>query len=284
MASLLVGCAAGGDPGDGGANLPDRGFGTYERVLDADEAAVAPVVAEGRRLGAPMAVVEGGRVALYFEVCADDICDVGRAESSDGIAFGDWQTVAEDMRAPYVIRRGSGWDLYGVRGDGIVRAEGDGVTFGAAVEVARGEGVGSPSVVEHGGRRVLYATRPLDDGGELVRAVEAGEGFGEWQAVAVPGTPEGWDPGEVAGAEVRSAVTDAGRAVLRLVYAGDGDLGFAASYDGEAWSAYAFNPALEGGRAPSNVRLGGRYLLYFERTRGGLGVAVREADNPSERF
>lgn len=285
MAFLVAGCAAGGDPGDGGAGLPDRGFGAYEWVVDAEGDPITLIELDGKRIGAPMAVVDAGRVVLYFELCDDDRCDVGRAESADGVTFGDPQIVAPDMRAPYLDRRDGQWILYGAHDDGVVRMRSDdGVAFDTRVTVKSAEGVGSPSVVERDGALTLFATH-LDDGEvAFARSVDRGEGFGPWSPVEIPGTAEGWDPGEVLDPEVRAAETAAARGVLRVVYGGGGDLGFAASFDGEAWSGYAFNPALEDAAGPSNIRLGDRYLLYATRRRGGLGVAVRAVDNASERF
>lgn len=281
-----MGCAAGGDPGDGGAGLPDRGFGAYEWVVDAEDDPITLVTVEGKRIGAPMAVVDAGRVVLYFEICADDRCDIGRAESTDGITFGTHQIVAPDLRAPYIHRDRGRWTLYGAHADGVVRlSSADGVDFGDRETVLPSEGIGSPSVVAHDGVSMLFATRVIGGGVELARSVDRGDGFATWEPVEIPGTPDGWDPGEVLDPEVRAATTAAGRAVLRLVYGGGGDIGFAASFDGKAWSGYPFNPALEDAAGPSNIRLGDRYyLLYATRRRGGLGVAVRAVENASERF
>lgn len=285
---VLGGCAAGGDPGDGGSGLPDRGLGGYAVVVDEAGDAVAPVVVEGRSVGAPMAVVVGGRVVLYVEVCEGDACDVMRAESDDGIVFGGLTAVAEGVRSPFVVRGDGGWWLYGRRGDGIVRAWGDGRAFGEAVEVLGEAGavLDSPSVVEVDGRVALYVSRSVEGGTGLGVAMEGGDGFGDVVPLVVPGVVDGWDPGEVAGAEVRRAVTGAGRVVYRLVHGSGarGDVGFAASFDGVAWVPYAFNPAVGEAvdeRAPSNVRLGGRYLLYYGRGRG-VGVAERVVENASE--
>lgn len=301
MALVMLGCAAGGDPGGGGSALPDRGLGAYEPVVDEAGGVVAPVATpEGLLLGNPMAVVDGGRVWLYFDVCdGAGGCEIARAESDDGIVFSGWEAVTAgsvgSLRAPFVLRGGGGWWLYATRGDGIVRAAGDGRRFGEAVEVLSEAGavLDSPSVVEVDGQVWLYVSRTVDGITGLAVAKASGDGFGALEAVEVPGTVDGtvdgWRPGEVGGAEVRRALSGAGRVVYRLVYAGgrSGDVGFAASFDGLVWSPYAFNPALGDDadeRAPSNVRFGGRYLMYFARPQGRLGVAERVVENASEVF
>ena len=106
-----------------------------------------------------------------------------------------------------------------------------------------------------------------------------------------PANPD-WAPPAVLQPEIRLATTGAGRAVYRMVYAGragggDADLAFAAAFDGLSFSDWPFDPALGGDPdefAPSNIRLGERYLLYYGRPNGRLGVAQRIADNPTESF
>lgn len=289
---LLVGCAAGGDPGDGGSNLPERGFAGYERLLDADEAPVEPIARpEGATLGDPYARVVDGRVELYVARCPDDApCHIAVARSDDGLSFGPLEVFAEDadgLTAPFVFDE----TLYAVRGDGAAIVA---VAGGAPTTLLDGGDarLGSPSVVDADGPWAwLYLTRETDAAHEVLR-MQLGPGPGTLEPVELPGLPEVWTPPAILQPEVRRATTGAGRAVYRMVYAGrpgggDADLAFAASFDGRVFSDWPFDPALGGDPdefAPSNIRLGDRYLLYYARAEGRLGVAERRADNPTESF
>lgn len=289
--ACVTGCAAGGDPGDGGSNLPDRGFGGYERLLDAEGDPLQPIPRpDGVQLGDPMARVVDGRVELYVTACPDgEPCHIARAESDDGIAFGAPGVVARDpagLSAPFVFED----TLYAIRAGDVVaidvaRPDAAPVT----VLAADGAPFDSPSVVRID-RPWLYATRADGDAIALVRApLDDPEAI---ETLTVPPLPDVWAPPAILQPEVRRATTGAGRTVYRMAYAGrigggDGDLAFAASFDGATWSNWPFDPSLGGDAdefAPSNVRLGDRYLLYFARRSGRLGLAERSADNPTERF
>lgn len=309
LIALIMGCAAGGDPGDGGSALPDRGFAVYDRVVDAEGDPVPVLDAPaGRALGNPVAVVDGERVVLYVDDCPateDDPvpCAIARAESIDGQPFGPLETAAthrDGLRAPFVSRRADRWLLWAVDGEGraVLRAESaDGRVFSEPAPVASEPDarLDSPSVVETPDGEVLFVARVVGDGpSRLARATATAGRFGALTALTVPGTPEGWAPGEVLDPEVRLATTDVGRAVYRLAYAGrpgggDSDVGFAASFDGIDWSSYPFNPALAGDddeRAPTNIRVDGGYRLYAVRQGRVPRVvaAERQVENPSEDF
>lgn len=292
LALLLIGCAAGGDPGDGGSALPDRGFGGYARVLDADGDPYEPVPRpDGFTLRDPMARVVGDRVELYLARCPDDggPCALTRA-LGDGLAFGPLELVAthpDGLTAPFAAADG----LYAVRGpgDAIVRIE----PGGDAVDVLIADApLDAPSVVEQPDGRRLYVSVEVDGAPRLARAALGDAGAGPLEVLTLPPVPETWDPGAVLHPEVRRATTGAGRAVLRLAYAGrprgrDADLAFAASFDGVTWSNWPFAPALGGDadeRSPSNIRLGDRYLLYYGRGAGRVGVAERIATHATESF
>lgn len=290
--ALALGCAAGGDPGDGGSNLPDRGFAGYERLLDAEGDPLQPVPRpDDTRFGGPMARVVGGVVELYVSVCPDEApCHIAVAESDDGVAFGALRAVATDpagLTAPYIAEG----TLYAIRAGDVVALD-LGRPDATPTVVLPGDGAAfdSPSVVSIDGRAWVYATRAEGEAVAFVRAPL--DDPGALETLSVPPLPEVWAPPAVLGPEIRRATTGAGRAVYRMVYAGrpgggDADVAFAASFDGVAWSNWPFDPALGGDAsefAPSNARLGDRYLLYFARPNGRIGVAERVAENPSERF
>ncbi len=276
---VLASCATGGDAGGGGTDLPNRGFAPYERVVDAEEATRLVLSDPDRTLGAPFARVEDGRVALYFEACDGDDCEIGRAESADGFEFSEPEYLLEG-RAPYLV----GERMVLVRGEAIVEAKREG-DWKVTRTLLEGPGLGSPSFVEGrlyytSGEGLHRATADFEAGPVILGPAEG--------CVDTFGAPTVcWDAAPPAGAEVRQTRTAAGRTLLRLVYAARG-LGFAAS-EGEAWVRFAFNPALpveSQERDPSNLRFGDRYLLYFGygRRNAGIALAVNAGGYPSEDF
>lgn len=299
LALCLLGCAAGGDPGSGDRELPNRGFAPYAKVIDEEEALVPVLTVEDARLDHPSAVLTAdGEVALFVEVCPDDTpCHLARADSPDGLTFGAPTTVLEDDRglhAPFAQRDGDAWTLWMVVGDGaaIARATGDGRTFGAPVEVltaADGETLGSPSFADG----ALWLQR----GEALARAPAEGDGFGAPVDVYTPCADDAEDCWPTGGGlqdpEVRLTRSATGRALLQVAFAGGKGrrgLGFAASEDGLTWSPFRFNPSLDDDskdeRAPTVIRRGDAYLLYFvqDGRRPLLGVAVNDAGKPSATF
>ncbi|MCA9540443.1 MAG: hypothetical protein KC620_16200 [Myxococcales bacterium] len=297
IAALLLGCAAGGDPGSGGEDLPNRGFAPYERVVDADEKPIAALeAAEGETLGGPMAWVVDGRVRLFVDRCDDAGCAIAYADSADGLSFGALQTALRadfDLSAPFVTREPGGVALYAVRGDGeaIVRAAGDGAMFSnpqVVLEAPARMKLGSPSVA---GDWLFFALIAEDGASALARAPRGG---GAIETLTVPGVEEGWAPPGIEDPEVRLAESGAGRTLYRLAFAGraggrDADIGFAAAFDGAAFLPFRFNPSLsdsEEEAAPTCARLGDRFLLYVSRgtRRQRVIVAVNEAGQPSEAF
>lgn len=168
--------------------------------------------------------------------------------------------------------------------------------------------LGNPSLVRTPlGLELFYDVIPATGSRRIARAVwdEQEQGFVRRGTVlAAPATdcvdafgePEAcWDSAGVWSPEVRWATTASGQRLYRMFYAGasgsKADVGFAASFDGQVWERYAFNPVLDDGPAesdPSNVRLPDRYLLFaFERrslTTHGIIVAIDDAGWPSETF
>lgn len=316
LAWAVAGCATQGGEGGGAANLPNRGIVPYEKV-ELGDAGVPIVLAppdDDTRVGGASAVVDGGRVVLYVELGGS----VARAESADGVVFGAPETVLSAGAAigsPAVARAGDAWHLVYVRDGG--RAIGyarsaDGRRFeaeAAPLLVAEGEdeagGLDGPSLVPvDGGFRLYYAARADADSPFRVAWAESGPDLRfERRGVALePGagcvdflgkTVTCWDADGVESPEVRRARTPTGRTVWRMFYTGrrggKTGLGFAASFDGVAWSRYAHNPVLDDAgseREPSNVLLGGRYLLYFVQGRRppAIGAAVSAAGRPADTW
>lgn len=112
---------------------------------------------------------------------------------------------------------------------------------------------------------------------------ECMDAFGEFEGC--------WDRRGVGSPEVRVARTALGRRIFRLWYAGGTEggrsIGFASSFDGRDWARFPFNPivAEEADEwSPTNVLLGGRYVLYGASDEGGVWAAMNDRPEPSERF
>lgn len=136
------------------------------------------------------------------------------------------------------------------------------------------------------------------------RLTDAGVRFGPRRTVLRPGVdctdPQGkpfpcWNKDSVGDPEVRLATTAAGRRVWRMFFTGArGELaavGFAAAFEPDAeFEPYAFNPVIadrqKSRAAPTNVRLGDGYLLYFTQPalKPAVGVAENASGAASERF
>jgi hypothetical protein len=64
-------------------------------------------------------------------------------------------------------------------------------------------------------------------------------------------------------------------------------IGFASSFDGREWARFPFNPVVAETAdewSPTNVFVGGRYLLYGASDAGGVWAAVNDRAEPSEVF
>ncbi len=247
-----------------------------------------------------------------------------------GLTFGPASialSAPQGVGSPSVLRVGDRWlmavELGGTGALGLATSD-DGVTFaldGAPLLEPEGDaeagGLGGPSLVKVGqGFDLYYDARPLAVEGQgtptpvrpfiaratagadlaFIRAgivLQGGEG-----CVNGDGVPEGcWDGEGVESPELRRAIASAsGRTVLRLMYTGVGrggvnvGVGVAASFDGERFSRFEFNPIMAQNRRerdPTNVLIGNDYLLYFtDRVNAafGVGLALNRADSPSEQF
>lgn len=291
--------------------------------------ALAP--GEDEQLREPFAYSESAAspVDVYYErVRADGTSVIERARTEDGLHFAapelildpanapSW--VADRVGGPSVARLDSTWLLAFAYGEGAgvgLAWSFDGVHFEVDSEplVARsgsGEsgGIRSPSLlVTDEGFELYYSATTGGDSPttSVMRATAGGDLAFERAGVALgPGVgctePDGqpedcWDADGVASPEVRLAYTPAGRSVRRLFYTGDGpdkeQLGFAASYDGEFWTRFAFNPVLATGARslePTTLDRGDHYLLYFVDYRSsavqGIGVAINDTGHSSERY
>ena len=162
----LAGCAAGGEAGGGGTDLPNRGFAPYEVQRDGDAGLLH--VVEGAV--APRATVEGDRVVLRVEACEGEVCADQRWVSRDGLEFEADGVVeaAEQGDRGFFVRDGAVW-----RGAGGAETE----VFTAQDEGWEKEGISGAEV-----RVEATAT-----GRELYRMVYAGVGGGVGFAASVDG-------------------------------------------------------------------------------------------------
>ncbi|MCB9736783.1 MAG: hypothetical protein H6745_29740 [Deltaproteobacteria bacterium] len=307
-------CAAlGGDDG-GGANLPNRGIGPWD-ALDLDGALLlSPPV--GGALGEPSALADDGGIRLFVDETSDggDVAVVAFAAGADGTALTRVGPVLAGARDPSVARDAGGglWMAYvddATGAIGVAEAGADGAftaRAAAAVEPGADEVVASPSLARDGARWLLYYTLVRGGDAPVIARASAGDDLafafdavvlspGEGCVDAAGAEETCWDAGSVSAPEVRVAVNEAGQRLYRMFYRGakasQGDLGFAASYDGLTFSRYPYNPVVDATvdlDGPANVRVGDRFLLYWHETRSssvsGLGGGQNDAGKPSERF
>ena len=292
---VLTGCAAGGDPGSGAEALPNPGYAPYtvHGEGDAGLTAVLPRGA-GRDL---MAYLHQDQVNLVYTRCSEgEACAIAGVTSDDGLAFSPETTLLTDPRGlsgPYLEASPDGDALWVVVGEGAAlgRAPADGDGFGAVEVALEGGPFSAPSVVDGPAGRWLFFVRE----GYLYGAAAVGSGWDTPAPVLGPcDEPDCWPEDGVEYAEVRLGVSATGRRVYRAAFvnAGGGEraVGFAVSDDGSTWSTVSFNPTfvLERGTVVglSNLRAGGRYLLYFARGREApvTGAAINAAGAPSVVF
>ena len=330
LACLLAACGAAGGPDGGGDNLPDRGIIPYQKITAVEQNPpflFGPDESAGLVMVEPSALVVDGRVSIFFE--ARDEAGPGgkivRADSPDGgLTFGRPEVVLEPeglerVGAPsVVVDPGGVWTMAVEIGqeEGIALAtSGDGRAFSLDPEpvlAPQGDseagGLGGPSLVlVSRGFDLYYHARPQGEEGltAIYKASGDAEGFTRSGRVIGPGEgclsaagiPEAcWDGGGASSPEVHlSRNVATGRTLVRMMYTGTGSgnnvgIGFAASFDGEDWSRFPFNPILAETRResdPTNIRVGDTFLLYFTdrvAARFGVGFALNQADSPSEVF
>ncbi len=270
---LLVGCGTLGAEGGGDTDLPNRGVVPYT---------VATLDGVGE-LTEPAAVVVGAEVHLFATEEAPGGSSVVRLRSQDGLRFGAPEIIEGGARSPSAVVHEGVVQLAFVRGGRVFMGP-VGEPEATSIE---GD---APSLVSVDGELQLYVSRAE----QVLKVVDGRAGptilLPGRDCVDPAGEPEAcWDAGLVGSAEIRVGTSATGRRLWRLMYGGGrGDarsIGFAASWDGVVFTRYAFNPivpidAMYDGdpkdAAPSNVRLGDRYLLYFERD-GVLAAAVNDA-------
>lgn len=291
---------------------------------------LAPADPGAERLTAPSAVVVDDVVHLYYEVrpqVGESPSRIERAVSGPaGLVFGAPEVVLDGADAPpWLGTRPSSPSVVGYEGTWIMAVsygagEGfalawslDGEAFAwlpepALIRLGGGEagGVLAPALVADDDLVTLYYEARTAAGVASIRSAIAGWdlAFERAGVVLQPGVacagPDGqpescWDAGSVGSPEVRVATSAAGTPLLRLFYSGTsgskGSLGFAASWDGDIWDRYAFNPIVDDSydqREPSNVRLGDHYVLYVaeeqSKTAHGIAAFVNAEGHPNEHF
>lgn len=284
---LLAGCGTLGGEGGGAVDLPNRGIVPYT------EATLS--YADPRPYRDPSALVIDGQVVLFAAVVTASVSQVVRMTSADGLVFGPAEVVLTDAGAPSAVHTDGVLHLVFTRADRIHYAS-DATGAFAERSAPLLDGA-EPSLVVADDRFELYAVV----GGHVVRATAGADlEFTAGPTVLLPGIackdPAGdeevcWDAAAVGSPEVRAAVSATGRPLLRMMYAGtagsQSGLGFAASHDGVVFSRFAFNPIIDtedvAESAPSNIRFGDRYLLYFMQD-GVLTVSVNDAGGAGEVF
>lgn len=300
--STIAGCAAEGGDDGGAANLPDRGISGWERTEIDDQPFV--LKADDAALAGASAIVVDGRVVLYgHRANADGSFELFRAVGDAlGLTFDAPTAIGIAGRDPSIVFTDRYWLAYTTTEGIAIASSSDGVAF--TVEPSSGIAAGRthPSIVVEGERVRLYlstgttlvhteATRALAFGAEtevLAPDPECFDTSGEVETC--------WDADAITEAEVRRARTATGQTLYRMFYAahdgGSTELGFAASYDGVAFSRYAYNPVVTGSgneRSPTSVLAAETYLLLWDESRnppsfGGIVRAEHVPSAPSDRW
>jgi len=275
LSLIFAACGAAGGPNGGGANLPSRGIGPWDKVEETPT--LTPPT--GTTWANPSALNRTDGVDLYFEVQTTAGSEIAMAQTDEsGEMIGQATTILADASQPAVTvgPDGKRW-LAWVDADATMKV-GTIDTDGQVELVASPTFAGTSPVVVFNREGTLHLFFVQDGSVKVSRRNDEG-GFPTPSLVLAPGvdcvdtkgeaTPC-WDADEIIDIDVRLGNTAADRAVFRLFYTGKKGtvhaFGFAASYNGRIWQRYAFNPVFSpgnGSRSPAAAISGGRYLMYY---------------------
>ena len=324
---ILTACAQLGGREGGGDSLPNRGITNYESAALGDppsDIVLAPPGSSSQSYGEPSAIVYQDQVHLY--VHAVEWNGEGSillfVSQDNGKSFTEPSTVAEAptgtsgiLSSPSVSCIDNTCILGALAGNPAAIYIADGPPQGPfvwrdspaveATEDFESGGISSPSVIlEDTQIRIYYTTKPELDAPTSIAGGTLNHSnlFEKWGVIVAPGREcldssglpaSCWNEVGNREPEVKIALTGTGRTLYRMLFTGtDGNtdqVGFAASWDGETFESYAFNPIFDDGKTQvSNIRVGDSYLLYYVPSAtwdaGKIGLAVNEQGNATESF
>lgn len=298
-------CATGSDvPGGGGYGLPSMSPG---RPVLPENPLVLKL--EDARLGHPWGLVDaGGSLRVWLDVGRTDSTSIGLAtgqptaeggwafELTDPTVLGAelaWEgahvsqpSVAEDgglLLMAYAGGGGAGIGL-AISQDGLTWSRGDAPVL-EPVDGWEGGELSHPSLVAEPGRILLFylgadgggmGVAASTDGGATFERLVAGPVFEPAPEPAPPEDPDApapappFDTGPLTGASVFPRTTALGRRLYACWYTSGGSLGYAASWDGTAFSRSTANPFLEDpGYDIGSPHRAGDVLLHARNRRKG---------------
>jgi hypothetical protein len=327
LATLLLSCAQLGGREGGGDALPNRGIMEYENASLGEpptDIVLAPASSSSQTFGEPTTVLVGELVYLYVHSTSWDGTGTILLFTSQtrGTSFGESNVVAESpagtggiLSSPSLSCIESTCVMAALAGQPGAIYLADGPPEGPfvwrdspvieATEPFEAEGISSPSLVlENDHIKIYYTARSAPNVPTTIAGGQLGESgaFEKWGPLVRPNINCSESSGNEAPCwnqegnrepEVKKATSGTGRTLYRLLFTGsDGTadkIGFAASWDGQSFEGFAYNPILEGGQTQvSNIRVGDSYLMYYVPPAtwdaGKIGLAVNEQGNATEDF
>lgn len=327
LAALLLSCAQLGGREGGADELPNRGITEYENAALGDpptDIILEPAASSSQAYGEPSTVLINEQVYLYVHSTSWN----GQGSillfvsQTQGTSFGEPTTVANApsgaegiLSSPAVSCTANTCVMAALAGDPASIYLADGPPQGPFVwrqapvveasEPFEAGGISSPSLVlESDHIKIYYTAASSPDapsviaGGELKAQVP----FEKWGPLILAGADcsdssgnpvHCWNEEGNRQPEVKKAISGTGRTLYRLLFTGsDGSaykIGFAASWDGQSFESFAYNPILKGGQTQvSNIRVGDSYLMYYVPSAtwdtGKIGLAINEQGNATEDF
>ena len=324
---LLLSCAQLGGREGGGDALPNRGITDYENASLGDpptKIVLAPETNSPNKYGEPTTVLVDEAVYLYLHSTSwsGEGSILLFISQTQGTSFEPPTTVAQaptgltgSVSSPALHCIENSCVMAAVAGEPSSIYLADGPPSGPfiwraepaveATESFENGGISSPSlVVESDHIKIYYTARAEPDAAPVIAGgqLDALGVFDKWGPLVSPDTncSDGmgntvpcWNEEGNREPEVKKAISGTGRTLYRLLFTGsDGTahaIGFAASWDGQNFESFAYNPILDDGQTQvSNIRVGDSYLMYYVPSAtleaGKIGLAVNEQGNATEDF
>ena len=317
----LGACAQLGGKEGGGENLPNRGIGEYDYV--GSPLSLSSPSAGTDSFSDPTALLIDSKVHLYVSGKDTNNADAIFlfVSEDDGRTFGEGILVAVTPETVPNVQGTAAISCFDNQcllaassGENGAIYLADGPPSGPFVwrsnpiaepqEDYEAGGLSSPSViVEQDSIKLYYAAQSEEGGPRVIAGGEVLNGsFERWGVLLSPSTGctdssgnslSCWNELEIGSPEVKVAQSGTGRTLYRMFFSGtdgnDKNVGFAASFDGQGFEIYEYNPVLSyEAQHVSNIRVGDSYLMYYvpakSTLRAEIRLAINERGNATETF